>query len=287
MRFVRMAPVVLAWVWACSETTVLVRAPRRPVFETGHARAPARLPATGVDAAARRVLDVAPRAQAPESPPEGWCGEAAIQEGLLYLGAYVSQSAIHRAGKPVHPDLYSNEIPVALAALGARHSRFPGGGYRAFVGWASEALDRGFPVLAGVKLLPTQHPEWGLDHFVLVVGEGEPGLLVDTTWGTRIWSNDASRRGISFVNAGYGLRLEGLAGGGLPARVVVLREDASRVALRATCAGAGMALERRAGPFDTEPVDVVDATERRLDLGRDEAAYFRCVALPVRSESLR
>jgi hypothetical protein len=138
-----------------------------------------------------------------------------------------------------------------------------------------------------VKLLPTQHPEWGLDHFVLVVGEGEPGLLVDTTWGTRIWSNDASRRGISFVNAGYGLRLEGLAGGGLPARVVVLREDASRVTLRATCAGAGTALERRAGPFDIEPMDVVDATERRLDLGRDEAAYFRCIALPVRSESVR
>jgi len=202
------------------------------------------------------------------------------------LGAYVSQAAIHRAGRPTHPDLYSNEIPVALAALGARYSRFSGGGYRAFVAWTSAALDRGFPVLAGVKLLPTQHPEWGLDHFVLVVGEGEPGLLVDTTWGTRIWSNEESRRGISFIHAGYGLRLEGLAGAVLPARVVVLQEDDARVTLRVVCVGTGTTVERRAGPFDLEAVEIVEATQQKLEVRRDEAAYFRCAAA-VRSDRSR
>ena len=60
------------------------------------------------------VLTIPARSQAPESPPAGWCGETAIQEGLLFLGRSVPQSAINRAGRPVHPDLYATEIPTAL-----------------------------------------------------------------------------------------------------------------------------------------------------------------------------
>ncbi len=50
-------------------------------------------------------------------------------------------------------------------------------------------------MLAGVKVLPTQHPEWGLDHFVLVVGHGDQGLLVNTTWGDRRWVRDTDTPG--------------------------------------------------------------------------------------------
>lgn len=163
------------------------------------------------DAGATVVLSIPARAQAPESPPSGWCGETAIQEGLLYFGIWAPQDAINRAGRPAHPDLYSTEIARALTALGMHFSAYRGSrGYEPFSRWVRESLDAGKPVLAGVKLLPTEHPEWGLDHFVLVVGYGPKGLLVNTTWGYRASIADGNR-GISLKGAFYGLRLEGVA----------------------------------------------------------------------------
>ncbi len=165
----------------------------------------------GLEAEATVVLPIPARAQAEESPPAGWCGETAIQEALFYFGVTTSQSEINRAGRPVHPDLYATEIPVALRALGVRFSPYGRGkGYEAFARWAREAIDAGEPVLAGVKLLPTQHPTWGLDHFVLIVGYGPKGLLVNTTWGHRAWVADTST-GMSLKDAFYGLRLHGIA----------------------------------------------------------------------------
>ena len=35
-----------------------------------------------------------------------------------------------------------------------------------------------------MKIYPTAHPEWGLDHFVLAVGLDARGLTVNTTWGS-------------------------------------------------------------------------------------------------------
>lgn len=241
-----------------------------------------------VDSRARIVLPVSSRAQSSASPREGWCGETAIQEGLLYLGAFVPQSAIHRAGRPTHPDLYSHELPIALEALGVQYTRFPGGSYAAFLAWVREGLERGAPTLAGVKLLPTEHPEWGLDHFVLVVGEGEPGLLVDTTWGTREWSNEKKRQGISFERAGYGLRLEGLVplepptglGGTVPARVAVVHEDAREVALRVTCVGSLHAayVEQRSAPLDARAESRPMPLSGSLDVqgSAERALWFRC-----------
>src|SRR5687767_11164644 len=129
------------------------------------------------------LLPIPARAQAPESPPSGWCGETAIQEGLLYLGVWAPQRLINQAGHPSHPDLYSPDIPVALAELGVRTIVYParGKGYEPFAKWIRASIEDGDPVLAGVKILPTEHPEWGLDHFVLVVGHGTKGLLVNTT----------------------------------------------------------------------------------------------------------
>ena len=163
------------------------------------------------------VLAIPARSQAPEAPPSGWCGETAIQEGLLHLGVTVTQSAINKAGRPAHADLYATEIPRALSALGVTFTPYRGArGYEPYRAWVVKALEAGHPVLAGVKLVPSEHPSWGLDHFVLVVGHGPRGLLVNTTWGYRLWVADDGASGMSFKGAFYGLRLDGLRPGVAP-----------------------------------------------------------------------
>ncbi len=197
-------------------------------------------------------LPIPARSQAPESPPAGWCGETAIQEALLHLGMWAPQRLINQAGKPAHPDLYSTDLPVALTALGVRHTFYAAQkrGFAPFATWVASALDEGDPVLAGVKVLPTQHPEWGLDHFVLVVGHGDKGLLVNTTWGDRRWVGDTETPGLSFKNAVYAIRLLGLSlsVNATPARIVLLEETASVVKLRVTCADARSVMEELSVP---------------------------------------
>ena len=102
-----------------------------------------------------------------------------------------------------------------------------------FARWAREAIDEGDPVLAGVKIVPTAHPEWGLDHFVLVVGHGSRGLLVNTTWGHRAWIGPKTSQGLSLERAFYGLRLRREAGS---PRLTVIAETSDAVELRVHCA---------------------------------------------------
>src|SRR5262249_50666376 len=132
-------------------------------------------PEIAVDAT--HVLPIPARNQAKGAPPSGWCGETAIQEGLLHLGVWAPQAFIHHAGKSAHPDLYSKDLPVALAELGVRYSFYAPkkAGYDAFASWARDAIDEGDPIIGGVKILPTEHPDWGLDHFVTIVGYGTKG----------------------------------------------------------------------------------------------------------------
>ena len=180
------------------------------------------------------VLPIAARAQAPESPAAGWCGETAIQEALLHLGVWAPQRLINASGKPAHPDLYSPDIPVALSALGVRYGSYRGPrGFEAFARWVREAIDQGDPVLAGVKILPTAHPQWGLDHFVLVVGHGSRGLLVNTTWGHSAWIGPKTSQGLSLERAFYGLRLRREPGS---PRLTVIAETSDAVELRVHCA---------------------------------------------------
>lgn len=241
---------------------------------------------------ATATLPIPARSHAKESPPQGWCGETAIQEGLLHLGVWAPQRLINKAGKPVHPDLYSPDIPVALTELGVRFTVYSRGrGYEPFARWVREAIDLGDPVLAGVKILPTEHPEWGLDHFVLVVGHGTEGLLVNTTWGSRRWVGDTKTPGLSLANAFYGLRLSGvtLPAGALAARLAVLEESADSVKMRATCTGlkTGLAyrIERRTSRSEDKPAwsETVTAasgqvsSEVTLDAAR--SARFQCVQL--------
>lgn len=239
------------------------------------------------------TLSIQPRKQSPESPASGWCGETAIQEALLYFGVWAPQRTINRAGKPKHPDLYSSEIPVALTELGLRYELYAPhkGGFTPYVTWIRAALDAGEPVLSGVKLMPTQHPEWGLDHFVLVVGYGPRGLLVNTTWGHREWADDTIARGISFKHVTYGIRLRGVTASpnGVAARLSVIAESEQSVTLRILCdgltAGAAYRIERRRSRSDKQPLWGEPAlasdgrVEKTLAIPAVELAIFTCAPL--------
>jgi hypothetical protein len=242
---------------------------------------------------AKVALPIPPRNHAPEAPPSGWCGETAIQEGLLHLGVWAPQRVINKAGRPVHPDLYAPDIPVALSELGVRHSFYAGSrGDGMFEQWVRRALDEGDPVLAGVKILPTAHPEWGLDHFVLVVGHGDKGLLVNTTWGHRLWVTNTVTPGLTFKNAFYAIRLAGVsvAPGGRAARITLLDEGAAKVRLRVTCAGlqpgAVVRIEQRQARVDDKPIwaeavtSTADRASKELTIDADRVARFQCVPVP-------
>jgi hypothetical protein len=151
---------------------------------------------------------------------------------------WAPQRLINRAGRPRHPDLYATEIPTALTELGVRFTMYAGPrGYEGLVKWTRRALEAGDPVILGVKILPTQHPDWGLDHFVLAVGHGPKGLLVNTTWGTRQWVADTTTTGLSLANGFYGIRLSDL--GNKPrAHASLVEEGEKMVKIRVSCAGA-------------------------------------------------
>lgn len=161
--------------------------------------------ATGT-AAAETTLDIPARSQAAASPKQGWCAETAIQEAMLHFGAYVPQQQINRAGEPSEPDLYWGDIPRALRVLGVRSETWSGrGGRAAFTRWVRDHLRRGHPVIAGVKLYPTEHPRWGLDHIVLIVGvDDDGGMRINTTWGYQTRRSakalGSKRRGMSLAN---------------------------------------------------------------------------------------
>lgn len=162
--------------------------------------------ATSAAAETTVELDIPARNQASDSPQQGWCAETAIQEAMLHYGAWVPQRRINRAGEPRNPDLYWGDIPAALRALGVRSETWSGrGGQRAFTRWVRAHLRRGHPVIAGVKLYPTEHPRWGLDHIVLIVGvDDDGGMRINTTWGYRTHRSAAelasTRKGMSLAN---------------------------------------------------------------------------------------
>lgn len=197
----------------------------------------------------RVVLNIAARNQAPESPRAGWCGETAIQEALLFHGAFFPQRVINKAGKPAHPDLYASDIPRALRALRVEFTTYSWAvtGFGKFHRWLRAQLARGEPVLVGMKIHPTQHPSWGLDHFVLAVGYDAKSLTVNTTWGRRATRTlkqlTTKARGLSFKNRYdryYGLRLRGLRGRAKAERTVrlfVTKEKPQRLWVKVKCEG--------------------------------------------------
>lgn len=228
------------------------------------------------------TLPIPDRPQHPDAPPSGWCGETAIQEALLHRGVWMSQRAIHAAGNAKHPDLYSQDIPVALAALSVDFVTFAPKKGATFEAFVRDALLAGDPVLAGVKLLPTAHPEWGLDHFVLVVGHGPDGYLVDTTWNDQRWIAPSTKKGISFAGAFYGLRIRGLSRPEhrRPALLTVQSETKTHVVLALRCAIPKSTFERRATPLGKALESWPAASVQVVTLPAASAAHFSCVVPP-------
>ena len=130
------------------------------------------------------LLDIPDVAWDPARPDlsVGWCGEASIRMALAYYEIERTQREIHRAGEPDHADLFSYEIDTALDTLGICYERWPDGerDVDGFIAWIRGHLASGVPVFCGVKLYPDEHPDWSLDHFVLVVGYDAAGLVMNT-----------------------------------------------------------------------------------------------------------
>ncbi len=194
-------------------------------------------------------LSIPPRGHAPGHPPQGWCGETAVQEALLFNGAYFPQRDINRAGLPRHADLYSHEIPVALKNLDVEFKRWPYGkrDLGRFISWVERNVRNGVPVLVGVKINPTKHKDWSLDHFVLAVGCDKDALTFNTTWARRerrtFKQLDSTQKGFSFknrFNAYYGISISGLGrarADSVPVRLFVQKETADTMDVIVKCEG--------------------------------------------------
>jgi hypothetical protein len=105
--------------------------------------------------------------------PEGSCAEAVLWTVINAHGVPASQREINRAGGEPGRGLYNTEIPRVLRKyrIAFKDLTRNGADYRGFLyGEVIDSVLRGHPVLLGVKEYPDNHPEWTVDHFILVVG---------------------------------------------------------------------------------------------------------------------
>ncbi len=264
--------------------------------------------AVGTHAADKAIcLEIPDTGQEKRRPEGGWCGEAAIQMAMSYYGAYASQQAINRAGKAVHPDLYANEVPIAMSNLGLEFKAWNSEGMSAFLRWVQGELAAGHPVLLGVKIYPTAHPEWGLDHFVLAVGCTKVSLTYNTTWkrqDTRTFAQLSSHeRGLSFANRSgryYGLAITGIKAspaevGTKPTRIRINQERDKEVELHVTAENLEpgkryrlwkftdmAAAEQASTPGKLVRSFVADgpSAEYSETINMDDARIYRCIPAP-------
>ncbi len=244
------------------------------------------------------LLGIAPRIHALGRPPEGWCGEVAIQEALLHYGIYYPQEKINEAGKPVHPDLYSNEIPVALKNLHVEYQFWDNNetDMSDFLDWLRKQTADGFPVLTAVKIYPTKHEDWSLDHFVLAVGSKDNSLVFNTTWGFRYTLAERQLRstdeGFSFANkynSYYGISIKGPRhheNGDRTVRLFVQQETADLLSVIVKCEnlepGKEYALYKSASPNEpnSKPLISFTAQDRvhafQDTISRGSPSLYRC-----------
>ncbi|MBN1883512.1 MAG: C39 family peptidase [Deltaproteobacteria bacterium] len=117
-----------------------------------------------------------------EDNGEGWCGEACLEMAMAYYGVDISQKEINEAAVDRTPGLIEENIDQAMDALGVTYVIWDDeeSDLDLFLEWIREGLRRGHPVLVGTKIYPDEHPRWFVDHFVLVVGFDERGLVMNT-----------------------------------------------------------------------------------------------------------
>jgi hypothetical protein len=165
---------------------------------------------------------------------------------MMFHGAYVPQRSINRAGSPAHPDLYARDVPVALRTLGmsiqfARR----GVDIPQFIAWIRREIRIGRPVLVGMKIHPTRHDNWILDHFTLASGYTRDALVINTTYGKQQTLSHARlssmKKGLSFknrFNRYYGISIHGPAGCGEDAprvRIFARKETRGRIHAIVSC----------------------------------------------------
>ncbi len=250
-------------------------------------------------------LDIHNIGQEKRRPKEGWCGESSIQMALAYYGAYVSQKAINRAGKPAHPDLYEEDIAAAMNGLGMEYKACQNVGLQPFVKWVRGELAAGHPVLLGVKIYPTGHPESNVDHFVLATGCTEDSLTLNTTWGKQelrsIALLSSKEKGMSLINGintffGYSitdLKTKSAPVGLKPARVQIRRMGDKQVELRVTAENLERGKRYRLVKFTdlaaAQKPDargevvrsfIADAPKSEIveTIGLDDARVYRCMS---------
>lgn len=260
------------------------------------------IPPTWLQLEQSRVLNIRDTGQDARSPHQGWCGETCIQQALAYYGCYAPQPVIHQAGSPRHPDLYASELPVALKAMGAQFEACSQEAYEvnAFIGWCRTHVQKGHPVIAGVKLNPTRHRDWSLDHFVLLKGTGPTSLTYNTTWkydesGTHE-ELGSTRSAIAFKNPfdDYdGIAVTGLESrqpGDAVVRVFLRIPWKGQVDLKVKCEGLTPGSRYRlllaSAPGGTEFQTVAsftahrDAVAFKLVLDASRVVLFRCIPEP-------
>ncbi|NLE02804.1 MAG: hypothetical protein GX640_23300, partial [Fibrobacter sp.] len=131
---------------------------------------------------------------------------ACIQMALEYYGEKKTQKEINKAGNPEQPDLYMDDIDVALKKLSVKYHSWPlsNNNIEEFVDWIKLMLNQMYPVVCGVKIYPDEHPDWFLDHFVLIVGYNKNGFIVNTNiYGQKLISYKNlmfKKNGFSFCN---------------------------------------------------------------------------------------
>jgi hypothetical protein len=212
---------------------------------------------------------------------------------------------IHQAGSPRRPDLYAHELPVALRVLGARYEACSKEAYDVndFIGWCRTQVQKGHPVIAGVKLNPTRHRDWSLDHFVLLKGIGPNSIIYNTTWkyddsGTHE-ELGSTRSAIAFKNPfdDYdGLAVTGLVNRqprDAVVRVFLRIPWKGQVDLTVKCEGLTPGVRYRlllasaAVGAEYRPITSFtahrDAMAFKLTLDASKVAYFRCVPEPQAS----
>lgn len=133
----------------------------------------------GVACAERVLLPVKPR----DGERRDYCGETCIQEAMVFFGKHVFQADINKAGGGDGVQgLWSDGIEAALRALKVKHEkwRLDSIGYDEYVEMLKQKLDRGYPVLVGVKINPTKHRTWFCDHFILLVGYTDDSFIYNS-----------------------------------------------------------------------------------------------------------
>jgi hypothetical protein len=241
----------------------------------------------------RIVLNIPDRGQAPGAPAQGWCGEAALQQALLFQGAYFPQKDIHQAADPPRQDLYAQDLPVVLRALQIRHRYAPQPrSLDKFQDWIRDEIRAGRPVLVGMKIYPTEHPSWALDHFTLVVGVEGEALIINTTWKEqRTFTQEqllSTAAGLAFKNrfdSYFGISIHGATGKPGQARLLITRsrEDGLEAVVRCEDLAAGSDYQLRQAPSVNGAAEVLatftaDGSTQayRLELDPAKPAVFSC-----------